>query len=390
MQFAKRMEQFGEGVFSELLTLKREKEAQGVQVIDLSVGTPNIPPVENIRRTLAEAAEDPRQYIYAISDTSELQQAVAQWYSRRYGVTLNPETQVVSLLGSQEGLTHIALSIADPGDTVLVPDPCYPAFSCGPMMAGARLAWMPLKKENDYLVDFDAIPEEDAKAAKLMVVSYPNNPTAAVAPDWFYEKLIAFAKKYDIIVLHDNAYSELVFDGKICGSFLRFPGAAEVGVEFNSLSKTYGMAGARVGFCVGNEQVVSMLKQLKSNMDYGMFLPIQKAAAEAITGDQSCVVRTRAAYEKRRDILCEAFDKLGWHFEKPAATMFAWAQIPAKYGDDDRHFSRELVEKAGVLVTPGSAFGPSGKGHVRMALVQDEEALQEAAQRMSKTSIFTK
>ncbi len=388
LQFAKRLEHFGEGVFSELLALKQKKEAQGMQVIDLSVGTPNIPPVEAIRRVLAESALDPTQYIYAISDTEALQQAVAQWYSRRYQVKLDPNTQVCSLLGSQEGLTHIALSIADPGDTVLVPDPCYPAFSCGPMLAGAKLCWMPLKKENNYLIDFDAIPEADAKAAKLMVVSYPNNPTTALAPDWFYEKLIAFAKKYDIIVLHDNAYSELVFDGVHCGSFLRFPGAADVGVEFNSLSKTYGMAGARVGFCVGNAQIVKMLKTLKSNLDYGMFLPVQKAAAAAITGDQSCVERTRAAYEKRRDVLCSAFEALGWHFAKPAATMFVWAEIPAKYGEDDTRFALELADKAGVLVTPGSAFGPSGKGHVRMALVQDEEALRQAADRMRKTDIF--
>lgn len=388
MRFAKRMEQFQEGVFSELLEQKRKKEAQGVQVIDLSVGTPNIPPVESIRRTLAEAAENPRQYVYAIGDTPELQQAAAQWYSHRYGVTLDPQTQVCSLLGSQEGLTHIALSIVDPGDAVLVPDPCYPAFRCGPELAGGRLVWMPLKPENKYLIDFDAIPEQEAKAAKLMVVSYPNNPTAAVAPDWFYEKLIAFAKKYEIIVLHDNAYSELVFDGKTCGSFLQFPGAAEVGVEFNSLSKTYGMAGARVGFCVGNAQVIAQLKQLKSNLDYGMFLPIQQAAAEAITGDQTCVAHTRAAYEARRDFLCAAFDKLGWHFAKPAATMFVWAQIPARYGEDDRRFTEELLEKAGVLVTPGSAFGASGRGHVRMALVQEEEALREAAVRMGKTDIF--
>lgn len=388
MQFAKRMEQFREGIFSELLTLKKEKEKQGTTVIDLSVGTPNIPPENRIRHALAAAAEDPKQYIYAINDTAKLQQAVAQWYQRRYGVQLNPETQIESLLGSQEGLTHIALSIVDPGDTVLVPDPCYPAFSCGPMLAGARLCWMPMKKENHYLIDFDAIPEEEAKAAKLMIVSYPNNPTTAVAPDWFYEKLIAFAQKYNIIVLHDNAYSELVFDGKTCGSFLRFPGAMDVGVEFNSLSKTYGMAGARVGFCVGNQQVVSMLKKLKSNLDYGMFLPIQRAAVEAITGEQSCVQRTCAAYEKRRDFLWEQFEKLGWHFEKPAATMFVWAPIPEKYGMDDKRFTLDLIQQAGVLVTPGRAFGPSGKGHVRMALVQEKAALQEAAERMSKTNIF--
>ena len=388
MKFAKRMEQFGDGIFTELLARKQAQERAGRRVIDLSVGTPNIPPVPHVRQALAEAAADPKNYIYAIRDTDALQEAAAQWYARRYGVTLDPKTEIASLLGSQEGLTHIGLAVADPGDTVLVPDPCYPAFACGPRVAGAKLVYMPLKKENGYLIDFDAIDPADARAAKLMVVSYPNNPTTAVAPDAFYEKLIAFAKQYDIIVLHDNAYSDLVFDGKSCGSFLRFPGAKDVGVEFNSLSKTYGMAGARVGFCLGNAKVVGMLKTLKSNLDYGMFLPIQQAAIAAVTGDQSCVAKTCAAYQARRDLLISLFAKLGWQIDPPAATMFVWATIPAQYGTDDGRFTRDLLDQAGVLVTPGSAFGPSGAGHVRMALVQDEEALRYAADQMAKTSIF--
>ena len=212
--------------------------------------------------------------MYAISDQKALLEAVAQWYQRRYGVTLDAQTEICSLLGSQEGLAHIALSIVDEGETVLVPDPCYPVFGDGPLIAGAKLAYMPQKKENGYVIQLQDIPEETARAAKLMVVSYPNNPTTALAPDRFYEELIDFAKTYDIIVLHDNAYSELVFDGKTAGSFLRFPGAKEVGVEFNSLSKTYGLAGARIGFCIGNPDVVAHLKLLKSNMDYGMFLPV--------------------------------------------------------------------------------------------------------------------
>ena len=218
-----------------------------------------------------------------------------------------------------------------------------------------------------------------------MIVSYPNNPTAVLAPDSFYEELIAFAKKYDIIVLHDNAYSELVFDGRTCGSFLRFPGAREVGVEFNSLSKTYGLAG--VGFCVGNEEVVSHLKTLKSNMDYGMFLPIQKAAIAAISGDQSCVASTRAAYERRRDCLCDGLASIGWKMEKPEGTMFVWAPIPAGF-TDSLEFVKALFEKAGVLVTPGSAFGPSGEGHVRMALVQDEDAINLAVRRIDESGIL--
>ena len=388
MQFAKRMEQFEEGVFSELLDLKKKKEASGERVIDLSVGTPNIPPAEPIRQLLATQAAKPDQYVYAIHDTEDLQEAAALWYRRRYGVVLDPATQVCALLGSQEGLTHLSLAVTDPGDVALVPDPCYPAFARSPQLAGAKLVYMPLKKENGYLIDFKAISKEDARAAKLMVVSYPNNPTTAIAPDSFYTELIAFAKKYDILVVHDNAYSELVFDGAHCGSFLRFPGAMDVGVEFNSLSKTYGMAGARVGFCVGNTQTVAALKRLKSNLDYGMFLPVQEAAVLAVTGDQSCVAKTRAAYEARRNYLCAAFDKLGWHIDPPAATMFVWAAVPAKYAGDDRAFTMDLLEEAGVLVTPGSAFGAGGRGFVRMALVQDEPALRHAAEHMEASGIF--
>ena len=325
MEFAKRMDKFGTGIFSVLAERKSERLSQGKSVIDLSVGTPNIPPADHVIDALSNAARDKSNYVYALSDLPRLKEAVAQWYDRRYGVALDPESEVVSLLGSQEGLAHIALSIVDEGDTVLVPDPCYPVFADGPLLAGAELFYMPLKEENGYLIDLDGIPEETAKKAKLIIVSYPNNPTTAMAPDWFYEKLIAFAKKYDIIVLHDNAYSELVFDGVQCGSFLRFPQAKAVGVEFNSLSKTYGLAGARIGFCVGNSRVVKNLSTLKSNMDYGMFLPVQEAAIAAITGDQSCVAATRAAYEHRRDVLCGGLNSIGWKMEPSRATMFVWA-----------------------------------------------------------------
>ena len=233
----------------------------------------------------------------------------------------------------------------------------------------------------------DEIPEDVAEKAKLMVVSYPNNPTTAMAPDSFYEELIAFASRHDIIVLHDNAYSDLVFDGRTCGSFLGFPGAKEVGVEFNSLSKTYGLAGARIGFCLGNEAVVSRIKLLKSNMDYGMFLPIQAAAIAAITGDQSCVHTTMKAYETRRNIMCDGFTGIGWKMERPAATMFVWAGIPGKFKSSEE-FVMALVEKAGVMVTPGSAFGPSGEGYVRLALVQDEEMLNKAIRAVDASGIL--
>ena len=252
MKFANRMDRFGEGVFSMLAQMKKKKLEEGEMIVDLSIGAPNIAPAPHILKALSEACLVPDNYLYAIQDQQALLEAVSEWYVRRYGVELNPETEICSLLGSQEGLAHIALSIVDEGDVVLVPDPCYPVFADGPSLAGAELYYMPQREENHYIIDLKEIPEEVAQKAKFMIVSYPNNPTAVLAPDSFYEELIAFAKKYDIIVLHDNAYSELVFDGRTCGSFLRFPGARGVGVEFTSLSKSYGLAGARVGFCVGN------------------------------------------------------------------------------------------------------------------------------------------
>lgn len=389
MKFANRMNQFGEGVFSRLAVMRKNRLAQGKEVYDLSIGAPNIPPTKRIMEVLAEAVMKPANYVYAINDTQQLLEAVAQWYKRRYDVELNPETEICSLLGSQDGLSHIALSILDPGDVMLVPDPCYPIFADGPRIAGAELYYMPLQKENDYVIQLRDIPEEIARKAKFMLVSYPNNPTAAMAPESFYHEVVAFAKKYDIIVLHDNAYSELVFDGQICGSFLSIPGAMEVGVEFNSLSKTYGLAGARIGFCVGNKEVVGMLKTLKSNMDYGMFLPIQAAAVEALTGNQAVVAETRAAYEHRRDVLCDGLIEAGWHMEKPAGTMFVWAPIPDSYQDSES-FVADLLDKTGVLVTPGSAFGPSGEGYVRMALVQSEDTMKKIVEAVAVSGIFDK
>lgn len=389
MKFANRMNQFGEGVFSRLAVMRKNRLAQGKEVYDLSIGAPNIPPTKRIMEVMAEAVMKPANYVYAINDTQQLLEAVAQWYKRRYDVELNPETEICSLLGSQDGLSHIALSILDPGDIMLVPDPCYPIFADGPRIAGAELYYMPLQKENDYVIQLQDIPEEIARKAKFMLVSYPNNPTAAMAPESFYHEVVAFAKKYDIIVLHDNAYSELVFDGQSCGSFLSIPGAMEVGVEFNSLSKTYGLAGARIGFCVGNKAVVGMLKTLKSNMDYGMFLPIQAAAVEALTGNQAVVAETRAAYEHRRDVLCDGLIEAGWHMEKPAGTMFVWAPIPDSYQDSES-FVADLLDKTGVLVTPGSAFGPSGEGYVRMALVQSEDTMKKIVEAVAVSGIFGK
>ena len=387
MNFAKRMERFGTGIFSVMADLKQRELAQGKKVVDLSVGTPNIPPAPHIINALAESARDPKNYVYALNDTAELQEAVQEWYRRRYGVELDPKTEMTSLLGSQDGLSHLALAIVDPGDLVLVPDPGYPIFADGPALAGAELYYMSQKPENGWLIDLKSVPEDVARKAKFMVVSYPNNPVTSIAPESFYRELVAFAKKYDIIVLHDNAYSELVFDGALCGSFLRYEGAKDVGVEFNSLSKTYGLAGARIGFALGNQDVIAKLKALKSNLDYGMFLPVQKAAVAALTGPQDCVASTRLAYQHRRDVLVDGLNRIGWKIDKPKATMFVWAKIPAPYTSSEK-FTLDLLKRAGVLVTPGAAFGPSGEGHVRIALVQDEYEMCACVEAIDKSGIL--
>ena len=378
MEFAKRMNNFGEGVFARLAAMKQEKILSGEKIIDLSIGAPNIPPPAHVMKVLSEEALKPENYIYAITDTRELLNEVANWYRRRYDVEIDPASEVCSLWGSQEGLSHIALTLINDGDLTLVPDPCYPIFADGAKLAGSEIFYMPQLKEYNYVIQLEKIPREVAERAKFMVVSYPNNPTTAVAPADFYERLIHFAKKYDIVVLHDNAYSELIFDGSKGLSFLSFKGAKDVGVEFNSLSKTYGIAGARVGFCLGNKEVVRHVKLLKSNIDYGLFLPIQKAAIAALQSPQEVIDRTRAAYVERIDALIDGLNAVGWQIDKPRATMFVWAPVPKKFGTSEE-FTKVLLERANVMVTPGSAFGPSGEGFVRMALVQTADTMKQVA-----------
>ena len=387
MKFAERMNQFGEGVFARLAAMKKAKISEGRDVIDLSIGAPNIPPPEHVMKVLAEESMKPENYVYAITDTRELLNEVSEWYRRRYNVELDPATEICSLLGSQEGLSHIALTIMNENELALVPDPCYPVFADGPKIAGSNLYYMPQKVENDYVIKLSDILADVANRAKFMIVSYPNNPTTALAPESFYEELIAFAKKYDIIVLHDNAYSELVFGGHKCGSFLEFKGAKDVGVEFNSLSKTYGLAGARIGFCLGNRDVVSYVKTLKSNMDYGMFLPIQKAAIAALQSPQSVIDSTRQAYVERIDALIDGLNEAGWKIDKPKATMFVWAAIPKTFKSSEE-FTMALLDKAGVMVTPGSAFGPHGEGFVRMALVQSVENMRRVSKNVKASGLF--
>ena len=381
------MENFGEGIFARLAALKQEKISAGEEVIDLSIGAPNIPPSAHVMKVLAEEALKPENYVYAVTDTRELLNEAADWYRRRYGVEIDPASEVCSLWGSQEGLSHIALTLIDEGDLTLVPDPCYPVFADGPKLAGSKIFFMPQLREHDYIIQLDKIPADVAARAKFMVVSYPNNPTTATAPADFYERLIHFAKRNDIIVLHDNAYSELIFDGTRGLSFLSFAGAKDVGVEFNSLSKTYGIAGARVGFCLGNREVVKRFKLLKSNIDYGLFLPIQKAAIAALQSPQEVIDKTRAAYVERINALVDGLNAVGWQMDKPKATMFVWAPLPKGFNTSEE-FVKVLLEKSNVLVTPGSAFGPSGEGFVRMALVQTAETMTKVAEQAKRTIQF--
>lgn len=389
MKFSKRMDLLAEGVFSRLDEEKQNMLASGKAVYDFTIGSPNIAPSKEVMDALITAAQQPESYMYSLHDTKELKETIQAWYRKRYQVELDTETEILSLQGSQEGLAHVALALCDEGDIVLIPAPSYPIFANGPKIAGAELYEMPMLKEHDYLIQFDAIPEEIAEKAKMMIISYPNNPTGATAPDSFYEELIQFAKAHDIIVIHDTAYSNLVFDGEEGKSFLYYAGAKDIGIEFNSFSKTYGMAGARIGICVGNAEIVGILRKLKSNIDYGMFLPIQKAAIAALTQDQSIVKETRETYQRRRNRIVAGAAAAGWHIASCKSTMFLWAQIPEGYGSSEE-FALNLLKCSGMLVTPGSSFGAYGEGFVRIALVQSDEVIEQALQALKESRFFLK
>jgi len=386
MILSKKMGELSSAIFSDLDRKKAELIASGIDVIDFSIGTPDMPPSPIVIERLVKECSKAKNYKYAINDSKELLVAVINWYSRRYSVELK-EDEVVSLLGSQSGFTELALSVIDPGDIVLTPDPGYPIFSIAPLLAGAEIHKMPLLKENNYLIDFDAIDKQIAAKAKLMIVSYPNNPTATIAPREFYIKLVKFAKDNDIIVLHDNAYSELIFDGSIGESFLSIPGAKEVGVEFNSLSKTYNVTGCRIAFAVGNKEIIKALKTLKSHVDYGMFVPFQKVAIELLSCKQEEVSLVRETYHKRRDLLINGLNNIGWTMDKSQGSMFVWAPIPAKYSSSLK-FTMDLIEKAGVIVVPGISFGQLGEGFVRIALVQQEDKILKAIENIKNSGIL--
>jgi LL-diaminopimelate aminotransferase len=313
---------------------------------------------------------------------------VARWYAYRFGVELDADTEVHSLMGSQDGLAHFALAWTDPGDLVLVPDPGYPIYAGGVQLAGATPYPMPLTAENAFLPDLHAIPQEVADRARFMILNYPNNPVSAVATLAFFEEVVAFAKRHDIIVVHDLAYSEMAFDGYKPPSFLQAPGAKEVGIEFNSFSKSFNMAGCRIAYVVGNAEIIKPLAVVKSNVDYGVFLPVQQMATAALRKDRLSGGTNSVAplYQERRDVLLAALAEAGWDIEPPKATMFVWAPVPA--GWTSQEFAFALLEEAGVVVIPGNAFGEQGEGYVRIALVQPPELLREAAQAISQSGIL--
>ena len=387
MQLSERMNRFGDEVFAALNERCLELEVQGRRLWNLSIGTPDFAPSEAIRRAMAEAAMDPENWKYALRDTPELLEAVCAYYKERFGVSITPD-MVASCYGSQEGIGHIGLALCDEGDTVLLPSPCYPVFIAGAKLAGAEPWYYPMTAENGFLPVVGEIPEEVARRAKYMIVSLPSNPMGSVGTPQVYREVIDFARRYDIVLLHDNAYSDIIYDGAEGGSFLAYDGAREVGCEFFSLSKSFNLTGARISFLIGRPDVVAAFRRLRSQIDFGMFLPIQKAAIAALKEPRAAVRRQCADYEARRDALCDGLTQIGWPTPRCAGSMFVFTPIP-KGWDSSMEFCLALIERAGVVCTPGASFGPLGEGYVRFALVLPPERLREAVRAIAESGILT-
>ena len=386
MEFSKRMKLFGDEIFAALNEKKVALEAEGRTIYNLSVGTPDFAPAPHIVKALTDAAADPENWKYSLRDIPEMLGAVCSYYKRRFGVKITPD-QVASCNGSQEGCGHIGMVLCDEGDTVLLPNPCYPVFIAGAKLAGAEPYYYPLVKEHSFLPYVQDIPEEVARRAKYMIVSLPANPVGSVGTPALYEELVAFAKKYDILLIHDNAYSDIIFDGAEGHSLFNTPGAMDVGVEFFSLSKSFDVTGARISFLVGRPDVVAAFRRLRGQIDFGMFLPVQQAAIAALTGPLDMVREQCAVYQQRRDALCGGLRAIGWEVPDSHGSMFVWAPIPAKYRSS-MDFCMDLVEKSGVLCTPGSSFGPAGEGYVRFALTMPAERIAEAVRAIAASGIL--
>lgn len=387
MQASQRLDRFGAEVFASLNNKLLALKAQGKTIYNMSVGTPDFKPYDHVVEALTQAAQDPEMWKYALRDLPELKQAVCDYYERRFGVSGITPSMVQSCNGTQEGVGHLGLALLDPGDTILVPDPCYPVFEAGAKIADAKLEYYPLVAEHNYLPYVAGIDPEVADRSKYMIVSLPANPVGSVGTPEVYEEIIAFAREHDLLIVHDNAYSDIVFDGEPGGSFLQYPGALEVGVEFFSLSKSFNVTGARIGFLVGREDVVSAFAKLRGQIDFGMFFPIQKAAIACLNGPRDEVEAQRLKYQERRDALCDGLEGLGWERPNAHGSMFVWAKLPGGR-TDSMAFCEELMEKAGVVVTPGASFGPSGEGHVRMALVLPPDQIALAVEAIREAGLY--
>lgn len=387
MQASQRLDRFGAEVFASLNNKLLALKAQGKTIYNMSVGTPDFKPYDHVVEALTQAAQDPEMWKYALRDLPELKQAACDYYERRFGVSGITPSMVQSCNGTQEGVGHLGLALLDPGDTILVPDPCYPVFEAGAKIADAKLEYYPLVAEHNYLPYVAGIDPEVADRAKYMIVSLPANPVGSVGTPEVYEEIIAFAREHDLLIVHDNAYSDIVFDGEPGGSFLQYPGALEVGVEFFSLSKSFNVTGARIGFLVGREDVVSAFAKLRGQIDFGMFFPIQKAAIACLNGPRDEVEAQRLKYQERRDVLCDGLEGLGWERPNAHGSMFVWAKLPGGR-TDSMAFCEELMEKAGVVVTPGASFGPSGEGHVRMALVLPPDQIALAVEAIHEAGLY--
>ncbi|MGQ9532464.1 MAG: LL-diaminopimelate aminotransferase [Desulfotomaculales bacterium] len=370
-------------LFARIERLIEEKKQAGVDVISLGIGDPDQPTPAHVIEALVREAYNPANHQYPSSaGLLAYRQAVADWYRDRFGVELDPRTEVVSLIGSKEGIAHIAWCLLDPGDLALVPDPGYPVYAGGSILAGAEVYPVPLLAHNRFLPDLAAIPTEVARRAKVLFLNYPNNPTGAVAREGFYREVVAFAREFDLVVLHDAAYSEITFDGYRHPSFLQVPGAREVGIEFHSVSKTYNMTGWRAGWAAGNAAVVDALARLKSNIDSGLFQAIQYAAIAALRGPQEGVDALRRLYQERRDLALGALRDMGWDIPPPGGTFYVWAPVPEGYTSES--FAEEVLERAGVVVTPGNGYGRYGEGYFRISLTLPTERLAEALGRMKR------
>ncbi|MBQ9329221.1 MAG: aminotransferase class I/II-fold pyridoxal phosphate-dependent enzyme [Solobacterium sp.] len=385
MEFSKRLDRFQDEIFAALQKKSSELEQQGKTIYNMYIGTPDFPVEEHIRKALVEAAEVPENWKYSLRDIPELQDSLIDYYQSRFGVTIRPE-MIQSCFGSQEGIGHIGLALIDEGDTVLLPTPCYPVFIAGVKLAGGEPYYYPLSKETNFLPDVSTIPEEVARKAKFMIVSLPANPLGSVGTPEVYKEIIEFAKKYDILIVHDNAYSDIIFDGVKGGSFLAYEGAMDVGVEFFSLSKSFNMTGARVSFLIGRQDVVAAFRKIRSQIDFGMFLPIQYAAIAALRGSLDGVKEQCLNYQERRDALCGGLRSIGWDVPDSKGSMFVWAPIPESYSSS-MDFCMDLLYKSGVMCTPGASFGPLGERYVRFALVLPKEEIEKAVQAIAESGI---